>query len=84
MRWQTKQYHKENLSLSRPYFIKQGLNEITEGVFRDEKRCVDFYPSKRCCYYYKEKKYFYHYSEEELIKSGFDKKTAHKLATGYF
>ena len=81
MRLQTKKYHQQSLETSRGYFIRKGFNEITNGVFRDCDRNVDFYPSKKTCYFYKEKRYEYYGYKEELLKSGFNKKTAEKLAT---
>lgn len=76
--WQTRQYHRDRMDEYRPYLLKAGFVELTEGVFRDSKRCIDFYPSKATAYFYKEKRYttsFY----QELVRSGLDKKVIKKL-----
>lgn len=43
--WATRQVHRDRMDEFRPHLLKLGFVELTEGVFRDLKRCIDFYPS---------------------------------------
>ena len=80
--WATRQVHRDRMDEFRPHLLKLGFVELTEGVFRDLKRCIDFYPSKETAYFYKERKYTYSFYEE-LVRSGMSKKTIKKLTPCY-